>query len=127
MGIFLPGYGQLKSDKESFQADNPINSAYSPRLFGAPPQLSSLCDMRTLSSSDGINGAVGDFYLENVLKNAQVANFSVGRALFTGGFNSVVSIALNLAAYVYAYEKYGIYGNNQEDVPQQSTGDEALR
>ena len=123
----MPGYGQLKSSKESFQQDNPINSAYSPRLFGAPPQLTSLCDMRTLSSTGDSNGAVGDFYLENILKNAQVANFSVGRALFTGGFNSVVSIALNLASYVYAYEKYGIYGNSQQDVPSKSVRTEALR
>ena len=127
MAIFLPGYGQLKTDKESFNVANPLNSAYSPRLFGAPPQLTSLCDMRTLSSKDGIPGAVGDMYLEDILKTAQIANFSVGRALFTGGFNSLLAIGINLAAYAYAYQHYGIYGNNQSDNPIKNVDQEALR
>jgi len=126
MAVFLPGYGQLKSDKESFLTSNPINSNYSPRLFGAPPQLTSLCDMRTLSSKNGQPGAVGDMYLNNILKNAQVANFSVGRALFTGGFNSLVAIGMNLAAYAYAYKHYGISGKNQETVTASNVSDDAL-
>jgi hypothetical protein len=125
MAIFLPGYGQVKDTNVG--QSNPIDSAYSPRLFGAPPQLSNLCDMRIQSSKDGLPGAVGDMYLNDILKNCQTANFFIGRALFTGGFNSVVAAGLNLAAYVYAYSKYGIHGNNQSDSPTANVYNEALR
>ena len=128
MGFLLPSYGQIEADnKDSFRQDNPINSGYSPRLFGAPPQLTSLCDMRILGSKDGLSGAVGDFYMEDILKNAQIANFSVGRALFTGGFNSFIAMAMNLVAYAYAYSKYGIHGNTATDTPSQSVQGDALR
>lgn len=126
MSGYLPGFGQLKGSKESFVQSNPINANYSPRLFGAPPQLSTYCDMRSMSSKNGQNGAVGDFYLQDVLRNAQIANFSVGRALFTGGFNSVVSMALQLASYAYAMKHYGIAGNNQSSIGGTSTDAERL-
>lgn len=128
MGFLLPSYAQIEADsKESFMQQNPINSGYSPRLFGAPPQLTSLCDMRLLGSKDGFSGAVGDFYMEDVLKNAQIANFSVGRALFTGGFNSFIAMAMNLVAYAYAYSKYGIHGNTATDTPATSVQGDALK
>jgi hypothetical protein len=83
--------------------------------------------MRLLGSKDGFSGAVGDFYMEDILKNAQIANFSVGRALFTGGFNSFIAMAMNLVAYAYAYSKYGIHGNTATDTPATSVQGDALK
>jgi hypothetical protein len=111
MTMFLPGLGQ--ADKESFEQENPIEPNYSPRLFGSPPQLSSLCDMRLDSSIDGTReGATGDWYRNNVLKPAQVANFFVGRALFTGGYNSIVSLIRQFKTYQLALDRYSIFGTN---------------
>ena len=127
MSVFLPGIGQMKGTKESFEQANPVNSSYSPRLFGAPPQLTNLCDIRTLSGSDGHIGEVGNFYMNDILKNAQIANFAVGRALFTGGYNSLVAVGLNLLAYSYAMKHYGIDGNNSTSTQNADATSDALQ
>ena len=108
MQFFLPGLGQ--ADKDSFEQNNPIEPNYSPRLFGSPPQLTNLCDMRIDSSIDRTReGATGDWYRNNVLKQAQVANFFVGRALFTGGYNSIVNIIRQFKTYQMALDRYSIF------------------
>jgi len=116
MGVYLPGYGQIYGDPSdtsgSFQQANPIESKYSPRLFGAPPQLSSLCDMRIDSQYDDHEGDTGDWYRDNVLKHAQVANFFVGRALYTGGFNDIANVLRQVIAYSKALEQYDVFGTN---------------
>ena len=51
----LPGIGgQLNAKGESPEQTSPLLRYYSPRLFGAPPQLTNQCDMRIMSS-DGVN------------------------------------------------------------------------
>jgi len=116
MATYLPGFGQLKISTSEFRQKNPIESKYSPRLFGAPPQLSSLCDMRIDSQYDGHEGETGDWYRNNVLKPAQVANFFVGRALFTGGYNGVMDVIRQCLAYNKALQKYDIFGRNDVQV-----------
>jgi len=116
MSFFLPGLGQAKS-KESFVQNNPIEPNYSPRLFGSPPQLSDLCDMRIDSSMDGQNeGATGDWYRNNVLKPAQVANFFVGRALFTGGYNSIADIIRQFKTYQVALDRYDVFNTSGDAI-----------
>lgn len=131
---FLPGLGQMRATdadgKESWVQTNPIESKYSPRLFGSPPQLTSLCDMRidsqyqTSSYNTSTNteqvitveGATGDWYRSQILKKAQVANFFVGRALFTGGYNSIISIIRQFITYQEALSRYDIYDSNDQPV-----------
>ena len=77
---YLPGVGGQvdNSDEESPFQMNPLMNSYSPRLFGSPPQLTHLNDMR-LKSSDGTSpGPVGDFYLTNIIQDANIANFVIG-------------------------------------------------
>lgn len=107
----LPGAGvQMESDQPVQAA--PLLRYYSPRLFGAPPQLTSQCDMRILSS-DGTNpGAVGDFYLTRILQDANIANFVVGRARFIGGTGSALNIIREAMFYGKALSKYNIYDTN---------------
>ena len=112
---YVPGIGQIH-DAGSFLQSNPIESKYSTRLFGAPPQLSSLCDMRIDSQYDGHEGDTGDWYRSNVLKRAQVANFYVGRALYTGGFNTVANAIRQVIAYQKALQRYDIFGTSGEQV-----------
>lgn len=109
--VYLPGIGaQMETDQDGAFQPNPLLSAYSPRLFGAPPQLSSLNDIRLMSSPDGSKeGAVGDFYLTKVLQNAEIANFTVGKALFTGGMSSIANIIRTCAQYAAAIKQYNIY------------------
>lgn len=109
--VYLPGVGaQMETDQDGAFQPNPLLSAYSPRLFGAPPQLSSLNDIRLMSSPDGSKeGAVGDFYLTKVLQNAEIANFTVGKALFTGGMSSIANIIRTCAQYAAAIKQYNIY------------------
>lgn len=102
----LPGSGGQSS---SPYQSAPLASTYSPRLYGAPPQLTSLCDMRLMSSTDNQEGAVGDFYYTQILKDAQVANFCVGRALFTGGFAGKADALRQLYQYSKALSTYNIY------------------
>ena len=67
---YLPGYGiQINKGDEragGVFSSSPLLWSYSPRLFGAPPQLTSLNDIRLLSSTDGNPGPVGDFYLTKI-------------------------------------------------------------
>ena len=109
--VYLPGIGaQIDADADGAFQPNPLLSAYSPRLFGSPPQLTSLNDIRLMSSPDGNKeGAVGDFYLTKILQNAQIANFTVGKALFTGGMSSIANIIRTCAQYAAAIKKYNIY------------------
>lgn len=114
MSLFIPSLGaQLGNDtSDTATQTSPLLHNYSPRLFGSPPQLTSLCDMR-IDSSDGTRpGPVGDFYLNNILKDAQIANFIVGRALFTGGYNTVANAIRMIAQYNYALQHYNIYDDN---------------
>lgn len=109
--VYLPGVGaQMETDEDGAFQPSPLLSAYSPRLFGSPPQLTSLNDIRLMSSPDGsVEGAVGDFYLTKILQNAQIANFTVGKALFTGGMSSIANIIRTCAQYAAAIKQYNIY------------------
>lgn len=118
---YVPGVGQIH-DAGSFLQKNPIESKYSPRLFGAPPQLTSLCDMRLDSQHDGHEGDTGDWYRNKVLKRAQIANFFVGRALYTGGFNTVANAIRQVIAYQQAMKRYDIFGSNNKQVSQGRSG-----
>lgn len=107
------GYDKDFVDKASpMQMPNPY-TAYSPRLFGAPPQLTSLNDIRTLSAdaSTDADGPVGDFYLTRILQDAQVANFVVGRALFTGGVSTIFGTISLMIKYAKALKTYDIFGS----------------
>ena len=123
---FLPGYGgEVETSNGVFQS-SPLLSTYSPRLFGAPPQLTHLNDARLLSSEDGSDapGTVGDFYLEKILQNAEVVNFVVGRAVFTGGMNGILSGLRNMMHYYSAMKNYGdfIFNNTPDNQYQSSAG-----
>lgn len=109
MAFIIPGVAsQVDTNVPSPQQSSPLMKNYSPRLFGSPPQLTSLNDMRLMSSTgQGQEGPVGDFYLRHVLRDAQVANFVVGRAMFTGGMSSFGNALRVAGQYVYALEKYG--------------------
>lgn len=109
----LPGYaGQLSGDMSKvYEQSAPLFNLYSPRLFGAPPQLTNLCDMRLKSSLGDKPGPVGDFYLDRILRNAQIANIIVGHAVFTGGMSSIASMIRSAAQYTYALSKYSIFGS----------------
>ena len=112
MSYYLPGFGEdvNTQGENGFFQSSPLLSTYSPRLFGAPPQLTHLNDMRLLSSADGSSpGPVGDFYLEKILQDAEIANIVVGRAVFTGGMNGIISGLRNLYHYAAALKKYGSY------------------
>lgn len=107
---YIPGIGgEVETDENGLFQSNPLLSSYSPRLFGAPHQLTHLNDMRLMSSSDNEPGPVGDFYLEKILNNAEICNIVVGRAVFTGGMNGFVSAIRNLIQYSSALKKYGDY------------------
>jgi len=114
--VYLPGIGaQLEADSDGAVQPSPLLSAYSPRLFGSPPQLTALNDIRLMSSADGTKeGAVGDFYLTKILQNAEIANFTVGKALFTGGMSSIANIIRTCAQYAAAIKKYTIYREGGE-------------
>ena len=119
--VYLPGIAaQMETDEDGAVQPSPLLSAYSPRLFGSPPQLTSLNDIRLMSSADGTKeGAVGDFYLTKILQNAEIANFTVGKALFTGGMSSIANIIRTCAQYAAAIKKYTIYREGGEEA---STG-----
>lgn len=91
---------------------SPLLNTYSPRLFGAPPQLTSLNDIRLMSSTGDAAGPVGDFYLTKILQDAQVANFVVGKALFTGGMSSFFGIIGMMIKYARAMAQYDIFGTS---------------
>ena len=115
MTYLLPGYaGQLRADNNSlpYEQKSPLYNLYSPRLFGAPPQLTNLCDMRVMSSLGENPGPVGDFYLNNILRYAQIANIIVGHAVFTGGQTSMKNIVRQTMQYAYAMSKYQIFDSS---------------
>lgn len=104
----LAGSGIQVGTSDAFQA-SPLLRYYSPRLFGAPPQLTNQCDMRSLSS-DGTNpGPVGDFYLTKILQDANIANFIVGRARFMGGMSSLANTIRECYYYMKAMKQYNIF------------------
>ena len=106
----LPGSGEpIPLKKDDPRQSLPLNRYYSPRLFGAPPQLTNQCDMRIKSSHGGVPGAVGDYYLTKVLQDAQIAYFAVGRARFMGGFSSLSNLMHQMAYYGNALRKYNIF------------------
>ena len=111
MAILIPGYNNDTSTESMYQA-SPLLHNYSPRLLGAPPQLTSLNDMRMLSANDTMEGPVGDYYLNKILRDAQIANFVVGRAIFTGGMSSLANAIRVCGQYAYALSKYDIYASN---------------
>ena len=119
---FLPGYaGQISADSEdrAYDQKSPLYNLYSPRLFGAPPQLTNQCDMRLKSSLGAEPGPVGDWYLDNILRDAQVCNIIVGHARFTGGFNSFASLIRNAVTYATAISRYHIFDNNDREITNQ--------
>lgn len=123
---YIPGVGGEVTPDESnglFQS-SPLLSTYSPRLFGAPHQLTHLNDMRLMSSTGSEPGPVGDFYLEKILNNAEICNIVVGRAVFTGGMNGLVSAVRNLIQYSSALKKYGdyIYANTPQNSNKVTSG-----
>lgn len=109
---YIPSLGaELDGSSDGLFQSSPLLNTYSPRLFGAPHQLTHLCDMRLMSSKGDSPGPVGDFYLENILENGQVANFVIGRAVFTGGMNGILSGIRNMIQYASAINNYGDYIN----------------
>lgn len=103
----IPGFSELVADN-SIEQGNPLLYSYSPRLFGSPPQLTTLNDIRSMSDANsGIDGPVGDFYLKHVLRDAQVVNFCVGHAMFTGGMSSLANGIRVVIQYLVASSKYG--------------------
>ena len=120
---FLPGYaGEISGDSaaKAYEQKSALYNLYSPRLFGAPPQLTSQCDMRLKSSNGDVPGPVGDWYLDNVLRDAQCANFIVGHALFNGGMSSFASLVRSIGQYSTALTKYHVFDNNGNEVSNQS-------
>ena len=107
----LPGTDETVDDPNQ---TSPLLHYYSPRLFGAPPQLTKQCDMRIRSAGSGANGIepgpVGDFYLTKILQDATIANFAVGRARFLGGMASKANFIREAFYYLSALNKYGLYG-----------------
>ena len=116
---YLPGYGgEVTSDSPDkvYEQKAPLYSLYSPRLFGAPPQFTNQCDMRLKSSLGDTPGPVGDWYLDNILRDAQVCNFIVGHARFNGGFNTLASLIRNAATYAAAISRYKIFDESGNDI-----------
>ena len=118
---YIPTAGIQQSYSSSSSAptqSNPLLKLYSPRLFGAPPQLTNMCDMRLLSAYDDSHyGPVGDYYLQKILQDAPICNFFVGRARFTGGVGSVWGILNQTKNYLKALNTYDIYGKDDTSVP----------
>ena len=115
---YIPSIGAQVStgDTNSMQQSNPLLKMYSPRLLGAPPQLTNTCDMRLLSSYDADHyGPVGDFYLTKILQDAQICNIFVGRARFTGGVGSFLGILNQAKNYLKALSTYNIYEANSDN------------
>lgn len=121
VAYILPGTGeQIASDQP--EQSSPLLRYYSPRLFGAPPQLTNQCDMRILSSDGTKPGPVGDFYLTKILQDANIAYFAVGRARFMGGFSSKWNIAREVLYYSRALSKYNIFGSDNKAMTSRSAG-----
>lgn len=127
---YLPGIGgQIENLGDSPYQSSPLLNTYSPRLFGSPPQLTHLNDMRLMSAIPGENavGPVGDFYLTNILRDAQIANFVVGKALFTGGMSSMANVIRVAAQYGYALSKYDVLDSSGNPASGSSTAQSILQ
>lgn len=113
----------------SMWQSNPLLQMYSPRLLGAPPQLTNLCDMRLLSAYNDKDayGPVGDFYLTHILQDSQVCNFFVGRARFTGGTGSILGTVNQAKNYLKALHSYDIYGKDSTSSTRMSVDDVKTR
>lgn len=111
---FIPVTGtQQNISYGELEQPNPFLQLYSPRLIGAPPQLTNMNDMRLLSAYDDDHyGPVGDFYLSQILMDAPVCNIFVGRARFTGGVGSFLGTINKLKNYLVALKTYHIFGQN---------------
>ena len=117
VSYILPGAGeQLELNESDPRQGMPLLRYYSPRLFGAPPQLTNQCDMRIRSSYGQHPGAVGDFYLSKILQDAQLAYFAVGRARFIGGFSSIFNFLHQVYWYGTALKKYNIFGSDDVSI-----------
>ena len=129
---YLPGIGgQIENpgDPNSPYQSSPLLDTYSPRLFGSPPQLSHLNDMRLMSADPNTDqiGPVGDFYLTKILQDAQVANFVVGKALFTGGMSSIANIIRVASQYGYAMSKYDIFDSTGQPASGTTTAKQVIQ
>ena len=111
---YLPGFaGQFTgTEQAAYEQKAPLFNLYSPRLFGAPPQFTHQCDMRIKSSLGSKPGPVGDWYLDYILRDSQIANFIVGHALFTGGMSSIVSMFRHAILYSKALKRYNVYNES---------------
>lgn len=122
---YLPGIGgQVEDLGDTPYQSSPLLNKYSPRLFGSPPQLTHLNDMRLMSANpnqENTPGPVGDFYLTKILQDAQIANFVVGRAVFTGGMSSLANIIRVASQYAYALSKYDVYDSKGNSASGSST------
>ena len=127
---FLPGYaGELTGDSSRvYDQKSPLYHLYSPRLFGAPPQFTHQCDMRLKSALNNSNkltpGPVGDWYLDNILRDAQVANFIIGHAQFNGGMHSLATVIKTCGIYYTALKRYKVFGsetNKDTEITNQQT------
>ena len=121
VNYYIPTAGLQQSYESGSSAptqSNPLLKLYSPRLLGAPPQLTNMCDMRLLSAyNDSHYGPVGDYYLQKILQDAPICNFFVGRARFTGGVGSLWGIINQTKNYLKALNTYNIYGKDDKSVP----------
>ena len=127
---YLPGIGgQVEFNENQPYQSSPLLNTYSPRLFGAPPQLTHLNDMRLMSANpeyENTPGPVGDFYLTKILQNAQIANFVVGRALFTGGMNKFADVIRIIGQYAYALNQYSVFDESGNKSLDSSSATEVL-
>lgn len=123
----LPGAGgQQKVDDKTPVQSSPLLRYYSPRLFGAPPQLTNQCDMRIMSSDGTHPGPVGDFYLTKILQDANIANFVVGNARFVGGMSTMSNIIRELFYYGTALSKYDILGSDGNPTSNKTAAEEIV-
>lgn len=116
MGFLIPGITSMSLTQDPGKNNETTESVaqaaamlhnYSPRLFGSPPQLTNLNDMRLMSSANDKEGPVGDYYLNHVLRDACVANFVIGKARFTGGMSSIMNALVVAGQYAHALRQYG--------------------
>ena len=109
MSFIIPGATKVQHEAPTSSTVAPILNSYSPRLFGSPPQLTSLNDMRSLSRKDDEHeGPTGDFYLKHILRDAQIAQFTIGHALFTGGMSSIANSLRVIVGYKSAMASYNV-------------------